>query len=74
MRKRYDRAALKWRRNPYAKRIKKLVTIRLDEDVILYFKALSRDAGIPYQRLINLYLREAFHARRKPEIRWNKAS
>ena len=42
--------------NPYVKRLKKQVTIRLEEEVILYFKALSMETGIPYQNLINLYL------------------
>ncbi|MCW4629987.1 MULTISPECIES: BrnA antitoxin family protein [Marinomonas] len=44
-------------KNPYAKKLKKQVTIRLDEDTVEYFKALADDKGIPYQSLINLYLR-----------------
>lgn len=74
MRRTYDLSKLKWKRNPYAKRLRKLVTLRLDEDVIAYYKSLARSVGIPYQRLINLYLRESFHSRRRPEIRWPKAS
>ena len=74
MRKQYDLTKLKWKPNPYAKRLKKLVTIRLDQDVVEYFKKLSEQAGIPYQRLINMYLRECAHSRRTVELRWIKAS
>ena len=56
MRKEYDFS--KGRRNPYAARLKRQVTIRLDERTIQYFKGLSEETGIPYQTLINLYLRE----------------
>jgi hypothetical protein len=44
------------------------------QDLIRYFKRLSREIGIPYQRLINLYLRECAHSGRKPTIRWTTAS
>ena len=54
MREHYDFSA--GRRNPYVKRLKRQVTIRLDQDTIDYFKNLSTDTGIPYQTLINLYL------------------
>ena len=47
-----------------------LLTIRLDEDTIAYFKALSAEKGIPYQSLINLYLRECAESVKKPEFRW----
>ena len=56
MRKRYDFSKAK--RNPYSRRLKKQITIRLDEDTLAYFKALAEDTDIPYQTLINLYLRE----------------
>ena len=55
MKKEYDFSKAK--RNPYAKRLKKQVTIRLDEGTIKYFKHLSEETGVPYQTLINLYLR-----------------
>ena len=58
MRKEYDLAALKRRKNPHARRLRKQVTIRLGVDVIEYFKGLAQETGIPYQNLINLYLRE----------------
>jgi uncharacterized protein (DUF4415 family) len=54
MRKEYDFANMKGRKNPYAKRLKKQVTLRLGVDVIEYFKALAEETGIPYQNLINL--------------------
>ena len=56
MKKHYDFSKAK--RNPYARRLKKQITIRLDTDTLEYFKELSEETGIPYQTLINLYLRE----------------
>lgn len=56
MREEYDFS--KARKNPYAGRLKKRVTIRLDEGTIAYFKGLAEETGIPYQTLINLYLRD----------------
>ena len=60
----------KGRRNPYAKRLKKQVTIRLDEPTLDYFKELAEDTGIPYQTLINLYLRDCAQAKKKPSMKW----
>ena len=70
MKKEYDFSKLKSRKNPYAKRLKKQVTIRMGVDIIEYFKAMSKDAGIPYQSLINLYLRECVQSRRKLHLKW----
>ncbi len=56
--------------NPYAKRLKKQITIRIDQETIVYFKAMAEDKGIPYQSLINLYLRDCAHSRRKLDFRW----
>ena len=56
--------------NPYAKRLEKRVTIRLDEPTIAYFKDLSEETGIPYQTLINLYLRDCATSGRKLEMDW----
>ena len=68
MRKEYDFSeSIK---NPYLNKAKKQVTIRLDEDTIAYFKALAAEKGIPYQSLINLYLRECAESVKKPEMRW----
>ncbi len=71
MRKHYDFS--KARRNPYARQLKRQVTIRLDRDTIAYFKNLSEDTGIPYQTLINLYLRECAASRRKLSMSWRPA-
>lgn len=57
-------------KNPYAKMLKKQVTINLDETVICYFKEQSKSAGIPYQTLINLYLRDCAANKRKLELAW----
>ena len=57
-------------KNPYAKKLKKQVTIRLDEDTIVYFKALAEDKGIPYQSLINLYLRDCAQSNRDLKLEW----
>lgn len=60
----------KSRRNPYAKKLKKQITIRIDEEAIEYFKALSEEKGIPYQSLINLYLRDCAESQRKLKVNW----
>ena len=56
--------------NPYAKRLRKPITIRLDVDTIAYFKAQAEATGIPYQTLINLYLAACANAGRKPALTW----
>ena len=71
MRKEYDFSKAK--RNPYAARLKRQVTIRLDASTVQYFKRLSTETGIPYQTLINLYLRECAVTGRKPSLRWQAA-
>lgn len=68
MRQEYDFSAAK--KNPYAAQLKKQVTIRLDEDAIGYFKSLSEELGIPYQSLINLYLRDCAATHRKLDLSW----
>jgi uncharacterized protein (DUF4415 family) len=70
MRARYDFAGMKSRRNPYARRLKQTVTIRLDRDAVSYFKDLSDKTGLPYQSLINLYLRDCVAHRRRLAQRW----
>jgi predicted DNA binding CopG/RHH family protein len=69
MRKEYDFTAA--RKNPYAAQLKKQITIRLDEESISYFKSISQDAGIPYQSLINLYLRDCAASHRKLKLNWS---
>jgi uncharacterized protein (DUF4415 family) len=68
MRKSYDFS--KARPNPYAKRLKKQVTIRLDEETVEYFKSLAEGMSIPYQTLINLYLRECAASRKELRLEW----
>lgn len=68
MRDRYDFS--KGRANPYAKLLKKPVTIRLDSSTVEYFKGLADEADIPYQTLINLYLRDRVANHRRLSIRW----
>jgi uncharacterized protein (DUF4415 family) len=70
MRKEYDFSKMKGRKNPYAKRLKKQVTIRLGVDVLEYFKALAKETGIPYQSLINLYLRDCVVSGKRPTLKW----
>lgn len=68
MRKEYDFS--KARKNPYAAQLKRPVTIRLDASSIAYFKQVSDEVGIPYQSLINLYLRDCAAANRKLNLAW----
>ncbi len=57
-------------RNPYANRLKKQITIRIDVGVLDYFKELSQELGIPYQTLINLHLRDCSSSRKRPTLDW----
>ena len=68
MRREYDFSNA--RRNPYAAKLKRSVTIRLDESTIAYFKKLAADTEIPYQTLINLYLRECAGTGRRLAMEW----
>jgi uncharacterized protein (DUF4415 family) len=68
MREQYDFS--KSTPNPYAKKLKKQITIRLDEDVIDYFKVLSDKNGIPYQNLINLYLKDCAIEHKELQLNW----
>ena len=69
MRKQYD--FTKSAANPYMRRKKQQVTIRLDEDTVKYFKVLAEATAIPYQNLINLYLRECAVEKRKLRLVWD---
>lgn len=60
----------KARKNPYARRLKRQVTIRLDEETLEYFRRLSDETGIGYQTLINLYLRECAASRKRLTLKW----
>ncbi len=68
MRKNYDISGAK--KNSYAAALKKQITIRLDEESISYFKGISEQVGIPYQSLINLYLRDCATSNRKLSLKW----
>ena len=68
MKKRYDFS--KSVKNPYLKKPKKQLTIRLDEDTIEYFRSLSEESGIPYQSLINLYLRNCAAENKRLHMKW----
>ena len=74
MKKEYDFSKMKSRKNPYASKLKKSVTIRLGEDVIEYFKSMAGESGVPYQSLINLYLRDCAAQHRKIDIQWQKTA
>ena len=62
------------RRNPYANQLKRQVTIRLDTTAVDYFKELAGELGMPYQNLINLFLRVCAMRKRRPVIQWSRAS
>ena len=70
MRKEYDIKNLNPRKNPYSKRLKKQITININDDTITYFKAQSEEMGIPYQALINLYLSDCVNSKRKLQLAW----
>jgi len=72
MKKEYDFS--KSIKNPYAEKLKKQITIRLDEPVIEYFKKLAKDYHISYQNLINFFLRSCMEEKRKPALKWPKAA
>lgn len=61
-------------KNPYAKRLKRPVTIRLEERTIAYFQTLAAELDVPYQTLINLYLRDCAERGRRPGLRWRPPS
>ena len=70
MRKEYDFSKMKGRKNPYANKLKKQVTIRMGVDIIDYFKQMAEETGIPYQNLINLYLRDCVQTNRKISLKF----
>jgi predicted DNA binding CopG/RHH family protein len=68
MKEHYDFSKAK--RNPYAKKLKKQITIRIEEPTIDYFKGLAMEMDVPYQTLINLYLRDCASSARKLSLKW----
>jgi predicted DNA binding CopG/RHH family protein len=69
MRKEYDFSNSK--KNPYTKMLKKQITIRIEEETIDYFKELAAESGIPYQNLINLFLRDCAVSHKRPVFSWS---
>jgi uncharacterized protein (DUF4415 family) len=72
MRDHYDFSRMESRPNPYARRLRQPVTIRLDTDTVDHFKAMAAETGIPYQNLINLYLRDCTANGRRLNLLWTK--
>ena len=70
MREEYDFSKMKGRRNPYAARLKKQITININGTTITYFRDLAEETGIPYQTLINLYLTDCAEKKRKIDLSW----
>lgn len=70
MKAEYELSKMKARKNPYASKLKKPVTMRLSEDIIGYFKEMADKANVPYQSLINLYLRDCVAQHREIDISW----
>ena len=70
MRDHYDFSKMKGRKNPNVKYLKQPVTMRLDRDTVAYIKSIAEEMGIPYQSLINLYLRDCAAHHRKLQMKW----
>jgi uncharacterized protein (DUF4415 family) len=70
MRKHYDFSKMRGRRNPYVKYLKQPITIRIDKSTVSYFKSLSKEVGMPYQNLINLYLRDCAVVHKRLQLKW----
>jgi uncharacterized protein (DUF4415 family) len=70
MRAHYDFSKMKGEKNPYIKHLKQPVTIRLDKASVTYFKAMATELGMPYQNLINLYLRDCAINQKKLLLKW----
>lgn len=70
MKSHYDFSKMKGVKNPYLSRLKQPITIRLDKNTVAYFKSLAAEIGMPYQNLINLYLRDCAVSHKKLELKW----
>lgn len=70
MKEEYDIESLNPRKNPYVKRLKKQITINIDNDTVDFFKAQSEESGIPYQTLINLYLSDCAKNKKQLQMSW----
>jgi len=74
MRKEYNLKKMKFKPNPYSSKLKKSITIRLDTDIVEYFKNLGDTLGIPYQTLLNEYLKNCKEQKLVPKTTWTKAA
>jgi uncharacterized protein (DUF4415 family) len=74
MKKNYDFSKMKEVKPNYLKKIKQQVTIKLDKQIIEYFKVMSENMEVPYQTLINLYLRDCAESKKKLKLKWDKAA
>jgi predicted DNA binding CopG/RHH family protein len=70
MKDHYDFSKMKGRKNPYVKLLKQPVTLRIDRDSVTYFKTIAAKTGLPYQQLINLYLRDCAVHNRELSLQW----
>jgi len=70
MKDHYDFEKMKGEKNPYRKQIKQPITIRLDKTTVAYFKVLAKELGMPYQNLINLYLRDCALNQKRLKLKW----
>ena len=70
MKTHYDFSKMKGTKNPYVKHLKAPITIRLDKISVDYFKSLALELGMPYQNLINLYLRDCALSKKRPNFKW----
>ena len=70
MKKHYDFEKMKGEKNPYTKQLKQPITIRLDKATVEYFRSLATELGMPYQNLINIYLRDCALNHKKLELKW----
>lgn len=70
MKKEYDFSQAK--KNPYAGQLKKVITIRVDDESVQYFKQLAEETGLPYQSLINLFLKDCAQNKLKPNVKWHE--
>lgn len=61
-------------KNPYTKKLKKQITIRLENDTIEYFKNLANETDIPYQKLINMFLKDCAENKLKPTMKWSSSA
>jgi predicted DNA binding CopG/RHH family protein len=70
MRAHYDFKKMKGEKNPYIKQLKQPVTIRLDKASVIYFKTMANEIGVPYQNLINMYLRDCAMNHKRLKLKW----